>query len=239
MSPIDFPKRRWKPQVHAWLCERLQRPGLLCLDWDETCAAGDIGDALLHFLDEDGTHRQRYNQRLGEGHVLQAYVEACFILADMDVNVAKAQCEAAVAHALKTGAVRLRPEIQDLMAAARQSGWTVWVVSASVTPVVQAIAALYGQPPEQVLGMDLVIKSGRYQAELDGPATYRQGKVDAIMNRIGRVPDLALGDTLTDLEMLLSAKDALLIGPRHSDLLPIAKEKGWAIQPVFEDFESV
>lgn len=234
MSAIDFPIRRWKPQVHAWLCERLKTPGLLCLDWDETCAAGDMGDALLHFLDEDGEHCRRYNQGLAEGRVLEAYIEACFILADMDVNLARTKCEAAVAHALQAGTVQIRPEMQDLMAAARQNGWEVWVVSASVTPVVQAFAALYAQPPEQVLGVDLALKSGRYQAELAGPMTYRQGKVDAILKRIGRLPDLAVGDTLTDLEMLLSSKDALLIGPRHSDLLPLAEEKGWAVQPIFE-----
>jgi phosphoserine phosphatase len=85
-----------------------------------------------------------------------------------------------------------------------------------------------------VLGVDLAVKSGCYQAELAGPMTYRQGKVDAIWERIGRLPDLAVGDTLTDLEMLLSAKDALLIGPRHTDLLPLAEEKGWAVQPIFE-----
>jgi len=237
LSVVSFPERRWRPQVYQWLRERLESPGLLCLDWDETCAAGDIGEALLQFLDKDGGALQRYSAALAQGRVEEAYVEACFVLEGFGVEEAQRQCRAAVEWAIESGAVAIRPEIQDLMASARNQGWKVWVVSASVTPVVQAFAAHYDQEPEFVIGMDLQVKAGRYCAQLAGPATYRQGKVDAILQQIGRLPDLAVGDTLTDLEMLKSAGDALLIGPRHPDLLPLAKQHGWAVQPIFEEVD--
>lgn len=229
-----FPRRRWLPEVHAWLNERLRTPGLMCLDWDETCAAGDIGDALFQFMEPSGLRLERYTKALADGRFVEAYVEACFVLEGLSVPEAKHQCESAVEWALESGLVAIRPEIQDLMAAARTMGWKVWIVSASVTPVVQAFASHYGQESDCVIGMDLRVESGRYCAELAGPATYRQGKVDAIQDRIGRLPDLAVGDTLTDLEMLQSAGEALLIGPRHPDLLPLAKQNGWAVQPIFE-----
>jgi len=231
---FNFPRRRWLPEVHRWLIERLQEPGLLCLDWDETCAAGDIGEALVRHLDEDGTAWRRYQDDLEKGEVLKAYVESCFVLAGLSETEVKRQCEQAVEAALASGAVQVRPEMQDLMALARELGWEVWVVSASVTPVVEAFSARYGQDAHQVIGMDLVVEKGTYQPRLLGPATYRKGKVDAILERVGRAPDLAAGDTLTDLEMLESARHGLVIGPRHEELRRLAVTRGWAIQPEFE-----
>jgi len=97
LSVVSFPERRWRPQVYQWLRERLESPGLLCLDWDETCAAGDIGEALLQFLDKDGGALQRYSAALAQGRAEEAYVEACFVLEGFGVEEAQRQCRAAVA----------------------------------------------------------------------------------------------------------------------------------------------
>ena len=54
-------KGRWTPQVHRWLDALLARsPGVICLDWDETCAAGDIGEALMDYLDPSGGALRAY-----------------------------------------------------------------------------------------------------------------------------------------------------------------------------------
>jgi phosphoserine phosphatase len=193
-----------------------------------------MGEALIRHLDEDGSAWRSYEEGLARGEILSSYVEACFVLAGMDEENARSACEAAVREALASGVVKIRPEMQDLMAAARGLGWEVWVVSASVTPVVQAFGAHYDLDPWHIIGMDLAIQDGLYQAKLASVATYGQGKVDRILDRIGRLPNLAVGDTLTDLEMLRSAGDALVIGPRHPVLGAAAEKAGWRVQPVFE-----
>jgi len=235
MDENDFPARRWLPEHHEWLTRQLaDGPGLLCLDWDETCAAGDIGEALIRSLDENGEVWASYTSKLESGDVLEAFVDAAAVLSGMDVVEAAAHCRTCVDEAIRVGDVAVRPEIQDLIRAAEACSWEVWVVSASVQPVVAAFASLYGLASNRVIGMNLAQEQGRYLAYLEGPNSYRQGKVDAIEQFIGRQPDLAIGDAMTDLEMLSFSKKALVIGPSSSELRRIAHSMGWPIQPVFE-----
>ncbi len=232
---VELERGRWLPSVHEWLLEVLSGPpGVLCLDWDETCAAGDIGEALVAYLDPSGERLAAYEQDLSAGQILKAYVESLFVLAGLRCEEVDRVCHEAVAWALETGQVVERPEMKNLIEAATGRGWDVWVVTASAAPVVQAFAALYGVPRERVIGMELRVESGVVQPELAGVATYRQGKVDAIAQQIGKPVELAAGDTLTDLEMLRFAKRGLVIGPRHEDLGKEALERGWPIQPIFE-----
>ena len=228
-------KGRWVPQVHQWLDTLLARsPGVICLDWDETCAAGDIGEALMDYLDPSGGALRAYEAELARGDVLKAYVESLYILAGRSVEEVSRVCSEAVVWAIEAGRVEQRPEMKNLMKVADSLGWEVWVVTASATPLVQAFSALYDHPSDRVIGMDLRQKDGWVLPELESVATYRQGKVDAIIQRIGKPVDLAVGDTLTDLEMLISAKNGLVIGPRHPLLAEEALARGWAIQPLFE-----
>ena len=232
---VTLYRARWSAEVHEWLEQLLRETtGVMCLDWDETCAAGDIGEALLSYLDPSGKALDDYADKLAAGNILEAYVESLFVIAGYSPEQVRAICEKTVAWALQTGRVQHRPEIQDLIKAATERGWEVWVVTASGTPVVQAFASLYGLPPERVIGMDLTVEGGVYLPRLKGVATYRQGKADAIAERIGKPVCLAVGDTLTDLEMLRLAQHGLVIGPRHKDLGMEAKQRGWKIQPIFE-----
>ena len=230
-----LPRGRWRPEVHSALLDILRGPpGVMCLDWDETCASGDIGEALLDYLDPSGQEMAAYQSTLATGEVLKAYVESIYVLAGMRPEEALETCSKAVEWALKAGRVAVRPEMRALMEAGRASGWQVWVVTASVTPLVQAFAGLYGLPSDRVLGMNLLLEGGVYQRGLHGPATYRKGKVEAIRAVVGEMPTLAAGDTLTDLEMLLSSKYGLVIGPRHPELQRHADQQGWLCQPIFE-----
>lgn len=235
MGDVTLRRARWTPEVFAWLEEVLtEPPGVVCLDWDETCASGDIGEALVAYLDPSGRALEDYAATLAEGNTLKAYVESLYVIAGYSPAEVASHCEKAVAWALESGLVTIRPEMQNLMEVATARGWEVWVVTASGTPVVQAFAGRYGLPAERVIGMDLAMEGGVYQPRLEGIATYRQGKADAIAARIGKPVRLAAGDTLTDLEMLRLADHGLVIGPRHEALGVEAKERGWAVQPIFE-----
>ena len=235
MGESNLKRARWSLEVHGWLEGVLHdKPGVMCLDWDETCAAGDIGMALVSFLDPTGKALEAYEAKLSLGLVLEAYVESLYVIAGRSPADVEALCADAVAWALESGRVQKRPEMQDLMAVASRLGWEVWVVTASGTPVVQAFASLYGLSACRVIGMDLAVEGGVYQPLLSGPATYRQGKVDAIRSRIGKPVRLAAGDTLTDLEMLKMADHGLVVGPRHPILEVESRERDWMIQPIFE-----
>ena len=159
MGDVTLRRARWTPEVFAWLEEVLtEPPGVVCLDWDETCASGDIGEALVAYLDPSGKALEDYAATLAEGNTLKAYVESLYVIAGYSPAEVALHCEKAVAWALESGLVTIRPEMQNLMEVATARGWEVWVVTASGTPVVQAFAGRYGLPAARVIGMDLAME---------------------------------------------------------------------------------
>lgn len=107
------------------------------------------------------------------------------------------------AMTIKLGLV-FTEEVRELMAALRAHGFDVYVVTASFGPVVAAAAARYGVPDDHVIGMRLERRAdGAFADRPIPPATYRQGKVDAIRAFAPRDPVFAAGDSDTDVEMLL------------------------------------
>lgn len=134
--------------------------------------------------------------------------------------------------------VRLRPEMSALVAALARSGFDVFVVTASPEWLVREFAPRLGLPREHVIGMRATTTATRTTANLDGPPTYRAGKVAAIRTRVppgGRVPVFAAGDALTDLDMMEEASDlALYIDRGDPTVRARAEARGWAIQRPFE-----
>jgi phosphoserine phosphatase len=136
-------------------------------------------------------------------------------------------------------AVRWRPEMRDLVESAIAHGFDVYVVTASPEWLVARVAPEVGVPSDHVVGMRTVTSTRGEEGVLARPpVTYRQGKVGAIRTRIapgGRRPVLAVGDALTDREMLEDATGlALLVDRGHRALRDFALARGFAVQPVFE-----
>jgi phosphoserine phosphatase len=134
--------------------------------------------------------------------------------------------------------VRIRPEMTALVAALDRAGFDVFVVTASPEWLVREFAPRVGIPRNHVIGMRATTTATRTTAVLDGPSTYRAGKVAAIRSRIapgGRVPVFAAGDALTDLDMMEEATDlALYIDRGDPTVRARAEARGWAIQRPFE-----
>lgn len=135
--------------------------------------------------------------------------------------------------------VRVRPEMQGLLKTLVESGFDVFIVTASPEWLIQTFALEVQLPRENVLGIRTVVdRDGRLTPQIAPPVTYREGKVAAIRTRIapgGRRPVLAVGDAETDWEMLDEASHlAVLIDRASEGLRAHARARGWAVQPVFE-----
>lgn len=91
-------------------------------------------------------------------------------------------------------------EIMDLMAALRDAGVDVYVVTASCESIVRALVQTLAFPvePERVLGLRPNSDPATY------PVTYRAGKVRVIQEHLPTAPILVAGDANTDFEMLTS-----------------------------------
>ncbi len=233
---------RWTDAVHQGLQNMLthysrplpKRP-LAVFDWDNTCITGDIGEAVLRHLDT-GHHPgcvakylelcETYDKSVG-------YQFCAETMGGLTESQAETLVNEVIDRQIAAGSIQPRPEIEALMHAMTDSGWDVWVVTASAEPIVRAFAPRYKQPADRVIGVDLAVKNGIIQSVLAGPLTYRQGKVDAIDQRIGRRPTFAAGDALTDYEMLHAAPHALLFDHNEPELLAAAQSRGWWVQPPF------
>lgn len=232
--------RRWRPEVHESLSALLANTpsgALATFDWDNTCMTGDIGEAVLEDLDarDHGTRMATYERMCEEQGKHAAYAWCAYQLAHRRPEEVSELAARTFETRLADGRMRVRHEIVELIAAMHSRGWEVWVVSASEERLVRALAPHYGIAPERVIGMRLGTVEDLLHPTLDGPNTFRQGKVEAIDQRIGRRPHFSAGDAETDLEMLGAARHRLFLDRRdHPDdpTRRAVEELGALVQPV-------
>lgn len=128
----------------------------------------------------------------------------------------------------------IRPfaEIRQLIQALHQIGWQVWIVSATNAWTVREFAAIFGVDSSRVLGNRVTVEQGRLTATTDPPVLYREGKVAAIDEAIGRRPAVVFGDSVTDFEMLCEAEYLAVVVDCGDELLRReGPARGWAFQP--------
>ena len=90
------------------------------------------------------------------------------------------------------------------------------------------MAARLSIPGDRVLAMSLALDGeGRFTAEVVHPATFCEGKLEAVKLRIGRPPTFCAGDSRSDADMMGYALRALLIDGHDVDLRAEAIGRGW------------
>ena len=85
-------------------------------------------------------------------------------------------------------------------------GVDVYIVTASIKWAVEPGAARLGLPENQVIGIQTKITDGVVTAEQEGPISYREGKVEALLAATGgRKPFFCSGNTMGDYSLLKAA----------------------------------
>jgi phosphoserine phosphatase len=158
------------------------------------------------------------------------------------------------------GWLRIYGQTAELIKAARSRGYDVWVISASPTDVVRAVAPLAGVDPDRVVGIRSMTDSAgklTYAFEGCGPVpdgqqsmiTYIEGKrcwvnklvfgdktASAIQRRREPRQVFAAGDSDTDVEMLRDSTYKLVVNRNRKELMCYAyhDEGGsWLVNPMF------
>lgn len=221
------------------LAAQLREPGtgrLACLDCDGTMWSEDLGEALLRWLaagehlpylgaapsvdDLWADYEARVHRNRADGY---AWAVQC--MAGLEEAQVRRWC-----HQLAVAWPTYRPAMVALAQGLQTAGYEVWLVSASNRWIIEAGAPFLGVPAAHVLGVEVAVEAGRLTDRTVHPVTCNAGKVEAIRARLGRLPDLAIGDSLGDLEMLSAARLPLVVG-RHdkptAELLAVAAQRGW------------
>lgn len=87
-----------------------------------------------------------------------------------------------------------------------QNNVQVFIVTASITWAVEPGAEIIGLRKNDVIGVETKVEDGVIGDLQKGIITYRQGKVDALLERTkGKLPFFASGNTMGDFELLNAA----------------------------------
>ena len=128
------------------------------------------------------------------------------------------------------------PETRALIDLLRGSGFDVWVVDANEQHEFEVAAAQADFDPTRVQGIRSKVVSEKLTSAILQPVPVRGGKANAVSSRLGRAPLLVVGSQRDDQELLqYAAPDALrlLLDRGDSDLVLMAQDRGWLIQPAF------
>jgi len=214
------------------LCAR--HSGLVTFDADGVLWRGDVGDSFLLWQIEN--HRLLPAVEREARQTFEAYRQGQF--GDFKMAVFCATClrglseEAVDADARAFFDREFRPRIiPETRAWARRlqsAGIDVWIVSGSHRWIVGAGARAVGIREECILPVAAEVRDGLVTSEVLLPVTYGEGKAQAIRHRLGRPPQLALGNTLADRFMLELAQLPIAIEPDEG-LSALAAERGWPI----------
>jgi phosphoserine phosphatase len=108
----------------------------------------------------------------------------------------------------------------------RSKGFEIYVVSASVKWCVESAAAALGISQAHALGVACTVQNGLITKESDGPITWREGKVEALLKATGGVkPILGCGNTLGDLALIESASHIRLSVSSRNSLVKDAEDQ--------------
>jgi phosphoserine phosphatase len=122
---------------------------------------------------------------------------------------------------------RIFREMKELVQRLQKTGCDVWAVSSTNQWVIREAMHFIGISPEKILAASAEVRDGVITNKLtrmpSGP-----GKPKAILEVVGRVPDVAFGNSRWDADMLTLARHAIAVNP-NPDLEKLAREKVWTI----------
>ncbi len=214
------------------LCAR--GSGLAAFDADGVLWREDCGNAFLLWQMEN--HRLRPNQRQRARQGWESYergamndLELAILCASVLGGLAEDQVEADAtaffdAHIFRT----IIPEVQAWARRLQAAGVEVWVVSGSHRWLIAAGARALGISDQRLLPVGVAVRGGVCTGEVPEPVTYAEGKAVAIRQRLGRQPDLALGNTFADRHMMELARQAIAVEP-DAELEALARQRNWPV----------
>jgi phosphoserine phosphatase len=211
---------------------RLQ-PKVAVFDCDGTLWAGDAGEGFFDWELRRGVvseeivrwARPRYAEYKA-GRVDEDTM--CTEMVTMHRGLTEAKLQNAATEYFDEHFVgQIFPEMRELIQRLQESGADVWAVSSTNVWVIRAGMRHCGIPENKILAAAVQIENGKVTDRLLRIPSG-EGKPRAIRDVIGKIPDVAFGNSRWDAEMLAEARHAFAVNP-NSDLEQTARRRGWTI----------
>lgn len=241
VKPSLLSKVSWDNKIYSRIIQFAnEHPGgVVVFDADGTLWADDVTETFFRWLisnhklttvDYNRDNFKEYEERVKKD-ALSAYKWLVRKIVGMSENEI---IELSHTYFRKYFADRIYPCQQKLISELKKLDMDIWILSASNKWLVQAGAEYVGVDPAHVLAVDLEVKKGILTDKIIEPFTYREGKVQAIKQFIGKKPVMVFGDSLGDIPMLNEA-DGVRVFIKHAyeqndEAVKLAKENGCLIQ---------
>lgn len=196
---------------------------LTIFDLDNTLIKGDSSTLWSRFMVREGwVNDPDYLAR--EAMLMDDYDRGEMNIADYValiqaplIGVAKRDVDALLARCVRDEIMpRVYPQAWNLIRTLQAKGEQMLVISASVSLLVQAVAAQLGI--EQALGIDVEMADGGYSGVIAGTPSYQQGKVVRLAQWQQAHPEYSgevtfYTDSINDLPLCLHADRVRLVNP--------------------------
>ena len=211
---------------------RLQ-PRLAVFDCDGTLWAGDAGEGFFSWelkqdLVPDETvrwSRARHADYLA-GKVSED--DMCGEMVTMHRGLPEGNVLIAAQEYFDTHmASQIFPEMRALVKRLQESGCDVWAVSSTNEWVIRAGMKHFGIPEQNILAAAVRVVDGKITDQLIRVPSG-EGKPRAILDVVGRAPDVTFGNSIWDAAMLEISRQPIAVNPTPQ-LLKIADENKWLV----------
>lgn len=211
---------------------------LTIFDLDNTLIQGDSSTIWSQFMVREGLATQKgYLAR--EARLMADYDRGEMNIADYVAliqaplaGIPKSDVDALVARCVREAILpRVYPQAWELIRRLRAEGEQMLIISASVSLLVQAVAAAL--EIEQALGIDVAMVDGGYSGEIAGIPSYQQGKVARLAQWREAHPQYDgevtfYTDSINDLPLCLHADRVRLVNP-CAQLQAAGAGYGWPV----------
>ncbi len=177
---------------------------------------------------------QEYDRILAEKGLEPAYRWSSFLFAGITESDSVSISRSVWEDTNSSKTIYPFPEMLELIQFLYESKWEVFIVTASPVWAIQTVSHHFRIPPKNVIGMELEWKNGKTTSQIREPYTYGEGKVKAFVQRNGKTPDLAFGDSINDYPLLRSSgKGVLLDRGKDSSLVELCIQNSISVYPIF------
>lgn len=215
---------------------------IAAFDADGTLWATDMGENFFNYQIQnklvplpDDPWAHYLNLKKVNNDPRSAYLWLAQINAGVPIKTVRAWAQESVQN---LSHVPIFQEQRLLIHLLQRYGVEIYVVTASVTWAVEPAVKLLGLEPSSVIGVETKIHNNLVSSEGVNPITYKQGKVEALLQKtLGQRPFLASGNTSGDTALLESASEFAIainsvppgdrIYSSEQELQKVALEKNW------------
>jgi phosphoserine phosphatase len=209
-------------------------PGVAAFDADGTLWDGDIGEDVLRELIRCGSlidppprpyEEYEYRVRRDPADGFAFAVRLMRGMREAEVREVSRQVFA------DRFAAAVLPDVRSWLDHLVARDWQVYVVSASNRWSVEIGVGHLGIPSDRVIAVSVAVEDGRLTDRVLEPVPTLEGKPVLLRRIAGRDPDIAFGNSVLDLPLLLASRSPVAVGEPYpgNRFLAQARKRGFAV----------